>query len=86
MADTPDGVRKGGSYLAYLLRLWRKNGISSYWLASLESVDTHSRIGFSGLEALFEYIRQKTVEQESVADVPARMEMEEKAGQNNSDP
>jgi hypothetical protein len=86
MTDTPDDVRKGGSYLAYLLRLWRKNGISDYWLASLESVDTHSRIGFSGLEALFEYIRQKTVEQGSVADAPAKMEVEEKAGQNNRNP
>jgi hypothetical protein len=34
-----------------------KNSISNHWLALLESLYATGRIGFSGIEALFEYIR-----------------------------
>jgi hypothetical protein len=67
MADTPDGVRKGGSYLSYQLRLWREDDESNLWRASLESAGILDRIGFSCLDALFEYIRQKTTGQGSAA-------------------
>ena len=52
-------------YLAYLLRLWQVNSDNgpenrhpqhSNWRASLEEPGSRKRIGFSSLEALFEYL------------------------------
>jgi hypothetical protein len=65
--EAPGGGRKGGRYFSYLLRLWQEDDASNPWRASLESSEATGRTGFSNLEALFEYLRQKTVEQGSVA-------------------
>ncbi|MGE5223319.1 MAG: hypothetical protein ACM3PY_12845 [Omnitrophica WOR_2 bacterium] len=48
-----------------MLRLWREDGANNRWRASLESAGTPDRIGFSSLEALFGYLRQKTTGQGS---------------------
>lgn len=58
-------------YLAYLLRLWQVNGDNGssdsfgqkpVWRASLENPFTHERIGFAGLEELFDFLKaQATV-------------------------
>jgi hypothetical protein len=48
-------------YLSYLLRLWQVRGEEKgVWRASLESVDTGERKGFAGLEALFDFLRERT--------------------------
>jgi hypothetical protein len=53
-------------YLAYLLRLWQVNGGNGpadscdqkpVWRASLEDPSTRERIGFAGLEALFDFLQ-----------------------------
>jgi hypothetical protein len=47
-------------YLSYLLRLWQVRGEEkTVWRASLESVDTGERKGFAGLEALFDFLRER---------------------------
>ncbi len=49
------------SYRSYLLRLWRTGtGPKATWRASLETVDSESRIGFADLDALFAYLRAQT--------------------------
>ena len=55
-------MSKGGpTYLSYLLRLWRvSNDDRPVWRASLQSAETGERVGFAGLEALFEYLWQQT--------------------------
>ena len=48
-------------YLAYLLRLWRVNDDGKpVWRASLESPHTGERHGFANLEALFDFLEEKT--------------------------
>ena len=48
-------------YQSYLLRLWRVNDEEeAVWRASLESVHTGERKGFAGLEALFDFLRERT--------------------------
>lgn len=53
-------------YLAYLLRLWQVNGGNGpsdsgnpkpVWRASLEDPSTRERIGFAGLEELFDFLK-----------------------------
>ena len=44
-------------YVAYLLRIWREEGgESTRWRASLEDPHTGKRLGFAGLEELFEFL------------------------------
>ena len=48
-------------YLAYLLRMWRKNSAGlAAWQASLEDPHTGKQIGFADLESLFSYLQDKT--------------------------
>jgi hypothetical protein len=48
-------------YTSYLLRLWRaREGEQLVWRASLDDPLTGERIGFIELEAMFNYLRQKT--------------------------
>ena len=48
-------------YLAYMLRLWRVNPEAGpVWRASLEDSLTGDRLGFAGLEELFEFLRVQT--------------------------
>jgi hypothetical protein len=60
MAGKPDGNHRGVRYFSCLVRLWREDLTNNRWRASLEHADTDSRIGFPSLEALFDYLRQKT--------------------------
>ena len=49
-------------YVAYLLRLWRETGgISTRWRASLQDAHSGQRVGFAGLEELFEYLHKQVV-------------------------
>jgi len=54
-------MKKGGpTYLSYLLRLWRvSNDDKPLWRASLQSAETRERVGFAGLEELFDYLQQQ---------------------------
>jgi len=53
-------VRRG-HYLAYMLRLWQVDSDGEpAWRASLESPHTGERKGFASLEALFDFLRQRT--------------------------
>ena len=48
-------------YRSYLLRLWQvRNGEEAHWRASLQEACTGERHGFAGLEALFEFLRDRT--------------------------
>lgn len=54
-------------YLSYLLRLWRVSGDQgarrvgkAHWRASLESPHSSERVGFAGLEELFDFLLQQT--------------------------
>ena len=48
-------------YWAYLLRLWQvRNGEETHWRASLEDAHAGERHGFANLEALFEFLRNRT--------------------------
>ena len=51
-------------YLAYMLRLWRVHDDDGEptWRASLESPHTAERQGFADLEALFEFLKERTGE------------------------
>ena len=54
-------VKKQTSYMAYLLRLWRvKEEGKTTWRASLQSPQTRERRGFASLDALFDFLRQRT--------------------------
>jgi hypothetical protein len=45
-------------YLSYLVRLWRvDDGEEPAWRATLKSSQTGQQVGFSSLEALFDYVR-----------------------------
>jgi hypothetical protein len=57
MGGTLDGRQEQPDYLSYLLRLWRVNQGEEGWRASLESVHTAERMGFSNLDGLFDYLR-----------------------------
>lgn len=47
-------------YVAYLLRLWREtSGESSRWRASLQDPHSGERLGFAGLEELFEFLHRQ---------------------------
>jgi hypothetical protein len=47
-------------YLAYMLRLWQEQGEAGIeWRAMLESPHTGERHGFTSLEALFEFLKQR---------------------------
>jgi hypothetical protein len=54
--------RPGGQsdYQSYLLRLWRVDEGEEGWQASLENTHTGERRGFSGLEAMLDYLRWET--------------------------
>ena len=53
-------------YMAYLLRLWlAENAGKPAWRGSLEDPHTGSRMGFSDLSSLFEYLRRQTESQSS---------------------
>jgi len=48
-------------YLSYLLRLWRvSDDDKPVWRASLQDPQTGERIGFAGMEALFDFLRRQT--------------------------
>jgi hypothetical protein len=47
-------------YLAYLLRLWRDSAVENVWRASIESAHTGQCRGFSGLDELFAFLRDRT--------------------------
>ena len=48
-----------GDYVSYLLRLWRTSK-ENPWRASLEDPRTGERVGFGSLEALWEFLQEKT--------------------------
>ena len=52
--------REQGSYLSYLLRLWKtKSGGEGIWRASLENPHTGERKGFANLTDLFTFLDQE---------------------------
>ncbi len=52
-----------GSYVAYMLRLWRVgDNDGPAWRASLESPDTAERLTFPNLESLFSFLSDKTLQ------------------------
>jgi hypothetical protein len=47
-------------YVSYLLRLWREtSGESDRWRASLQDPHSGERLGFPGLEELFEFLHRQ---------------------------
>jgi hypothetical protein len=61
VAKTQTGPGERQEYLSYLLRLWRVGDEDKpVWRASLRSALTGKQVGFSSLEALFDYLRAKT--------------------------
>lgn len=57
---------KPREYLAYLLRLWRADGLApsgnvTNWRASLESPQSGERIGFGSLDELFTYLLEEVI-------------------------
>jgi hypothetical protein len=67
MDDNLSVSRAQPDYLSYLLRLWRvsedqgvQGGDAANWRASLESPHSGERVGFAGLEELFDFLLQQT--------------------------
>lgn len=60
MDNIPQDPREQQDYLSYLLRLWRVNEEETGWRASLESSYTGGRKGFANLDALFDFLRNRT--------------------------
>jgi hypothetical protein len=67
MDDNLRDTKAQPDYLSYLLRLWRVSevgGVQSageaHWRASLESPHSGERVGFAGLEELFDYLLRQT--------------------------
>ena len=47
-------------YVAYLLRLWREaSGESTRWRASLQDPHSGERVGFAGLDELFDFLQRQ---------------------------
>jgi len=47
-------------YFAYMLRLWQVDADGEpIWRASLESPHTGERVGFAGLDELFDFLREQ---------------------------
>ena len=59
MGDTVGQRQEQADYHSYLLRLWRVNRGQEGWRASLESAHTEELMGFSSLDALFDYLRRQ---------------------------
>jgi hypothetical protein len=66
MSKELNGHRDKTDYVSYLLRIWRVSQAAgtgeikeATWHASLESPHTGERWGFSGLEALCEFLREQ---------------------------
>ena len=59
--SAPEGrEREQPDYLSYLLRLWRvSDGRGPTWRALLKSSQTGEEVGFSSLDALFDYLRSE---------------------------
>jgi len=48
-------------YFSYLLRIWLVGSqVPPTWRASLENTHTGERLGFVSLEAMYQYLDQKT--------------------------
>jgi hypothetical protein len=67
MNDNLRDTRAQPDYLSYLLRLWRvsedqgaQHGVIADWRASLESPHGGERVGFAGLEEMFDFLLQQT--------------------------
>ena len=61
MEEMPEGTKGREPYLSYLLRLWRVSDEEEpVWRASLKSAHSGERLGFVGLEELFDYLRAET--------------------------
>ena len=73
MRDEARGLGERTDYQAYLLRLWRVNEGEDDWQVSLESTHTGERRGFSGLEAMLNYLQWETAG-------PARAQRKEDEG------
>lgn len=59
-------VKEQRGYRSYLLRLWQiKYGEELVWRASLEDPFTGERRGFASLEALFDFLWQKTARKQN---------------------
>ncbi|MEJ2737832.1 MAG: hypothetical protein P8189_30465 [Anaerolineae bacterium] len=62
MSHEKTGDGEARDYVAYLLRLWRETGgKSTRWRASLQDPHSGERVGFAGLEELFEYLHMQVV-------------------------
>jgi hypothetical protein len=49
-------------YLSYLLRLWvMKNQHGASWCCSIENIKTGKRQGFSSIESLCAFLKEKTI-------------------------
>jgi hypothetical protein len=65
-------TNKQPDYLAYLVRLWRAvddretqtPAQKPVWRASIEDPHTHEQAGFASLEALFDFLREMTHQEE----------------------
>lgn len=67
MDDNLRDTKAQPDYLSYLLRLWRVSGDQGArrggdvnWRASLESPHSGERVGFAGLEELFDFLLRQT--------------------------
>ncbi len=66
MSEKAGRTGEQSDYQSYLLRLWRVNEGEEGWRASLESAQTGERRGFATLDALFDYVRSRTLVGSSV--------------------
>ena len=66
---------KSRAYRAYLLRLWRADGLApsgkaANWRASLESPQSGERIGFGSLAELFAFLTAEVLRGEAEREPP----------------
>ena len=65
MSDKAQRAGEQSDYQSYLLRLWRVSEGEEDWCVSLESARTGERRGFADLEAMLDFLRQRTALQPS---------------------
>lgn len=58
------------TYRSYLLRLWRRGGMNSAWLVSLEDPQSGERVGFPNLQAMLNFLQDELKNMDASKDDP----------------
>jgi hypothetical protein len=65
ISDRAERAQEPPTYQSYLLRLWQVRDGEERWRASIESAQTGDRESFATLDALFDFLRSRTLSGQS---------------------